>query len=130
MSDGALRGVAEALEVTGKRHLIATAIEHEAVLNTLKALARRGWKTTLLPVDETGIVALSALEAALTDDTALVSVIGLADILRQTGIAARVSREAFMFFGIACLLYLVLAILSSIVISAIENRYNRTELGR
>ena len=70
----AIRGVAEALEVTGKRHLIATAIEHEAVLNTLKALARRGWKTTLLPVDQTGIVALSALEAALTDDTALVSV--------------------------------------------------------
>ncbi|HET9192904.1 MAG TPA: IscS subfamily cysteine desulfurase [Vicinamibacterales bacterium] len=70
----AIRGIAEALEVTGKRHLIATTIEHEAVLNTLKALARRGWKTTLLPVDQTGIVAISALEAALTDDTALVSV--------------------------------------------------------
>src|SRR5688500_1369062 len=70
----AIRGVAEALEVTGKRHLIATAIEHEAVLNTLKALARRGWKTTLLPVDQSGIVALPDLEAALTDDTALVSV--------------------------------------------------------
>jgi cysteine desulfurase len=70
----AIRGIAEALDVTGKRHLIATAIEHEAVLNTLKALGRRGWKTTLLPVDQTGIVAPSALEAALTDDTALVSV--------------------------------------------------------
>jgi cysteine desulfurase len=70
----AIRGVAEALEVTGKRHLIATAIEHEAVLNTLKALARRGWKTTLLPVDQSGIVALPDLEAALTEDTALVSV--------------------------------------------------------
>ena len=52
----ALRGVAEALEPTGRRHLIASAIEHEAVLVTLKALARRGWKTTLLPVDATGIV--------------------------------------------------------------------------
>ena len=31
----------------GRRHLIASAIEHEAVLNTLKALARRGWRTTL-----------------------------------------------------------------------------------
>ena len=70
----ALRGVAEALEVTGRRHLIATAIEHEAVLNTLKALSKRGWKTTLLPVDGSGIVAPGALEAALTDDTALVSV--------------------------------------------------------
>jgi cysteine desulfurase len=70
----AIRAVADALEVTGRKHLIATAIEHEAVLNTLKALARRGWKTTLLPVDQSGIVSPQALEAALTDDTAIVSV--------------------------------------------------------
>jgi cysteine desulfurase len=70
----AIRGAAEALERTGRRHLIASAIEHEAVLNTLKALARRGWTTTLLPVDETGIVSPEALGAALTDQTALVSV--------------------------------------------------------
>jgi cysteine desulfurase len=70
----AIRGVAEAIEITGRKHLIATGIEHEAVINTLKALARRGWKTTLLPVDQTGIVAPDALDAALTDDTALVSV--------------------------------------------------------
>ena len=70
----AIRGAAEALEPTGRRHLIASAIEHEAVLNTLKALARRGWKTTLLPVDVTGIVRPDALDAAITDDTALVSV--------------------------------------------------------
>jgi cysteine desulfurase len=70
----ALRGAAEALEPTGRRHLIATAIEHEAVLVTLKALARRGWKTTLLPIDETGIVKPETLDAALTDDTAVVSV--------------------------------------------------------
>ena len=70
----AIRGVAEALEVTGRRHLIASAIEHEAVLNTFKALARRGWTTTLLPVGTSGIVEPGALEAALTDQTALVSV--------------------------------------------------------
>ena len=70
----AIRGVAEALEPTGRRHLIATAIEHEAVLVTLKALARRGWRTTLLPVGPTGIVQAGALEDALTDDTAVVSV--------------------------------------------------------
>jgi cysteine desulfurase len=70
----AIRGVAEAFEVTGRRHLIATSIEHEAVLNTLKALTRRGWKVTLLPLDATGIVRPEALEAALTDGTALVSV--------------------------------------------------------
>jgi cysteine desulfurase len=70
----ALRGVAEALEPTGRRHLIATGIEHEAVLNTVKALGRRGWTTTLLPVDRSGIVAPDALTAALTNDTAIVSV--------------------------------------------------------
>jgi cysteine desulfurase len=70
----AIRGAAEALEATGRKHLVASAIEHEAVLNTLKALARRGWRTTLLPVDQTGIVAPAALREALADDTALVSV--------------------------------------------------------
>ena len=70
----AIRGAAEALEATGRRHLIASSIDHEAVLNTLKALAKRGWRTTLLPVDQTGIVAPDALRAALADDTALVSV--------------------------------------------------------
>jgi cysteine desulfurase len=70
----ALRGVAEALEVTGRRHLIASSIEHEAILTTLKALARRGWRTTLLPIDATGIVRPEALADALADDTALVSV--------------------------------------------------------
>jgi cysteine desulfurase len=70
----ALRGAAEALEPTGRKHLIATSIEHEAVLVTLKALARRGWRTTLLPVGESGIVAPDALREALTDDTAIVSV--------------------------------------------------------
>jgi cysteine desulfurase len=70
----ALRGVAEALEPTGKRHLIASSIEHEAVLVTLRALARRGWRTTLLPVDQTGIVDPEALRAAMADDTVLVSV--------------------------------------------------------
>lgn len=70
----ALRGVAEALEPTGRKHLIATTIEHEAVLVTLRALARRGWRLTLLPVDASGIVSPDALRDALTDDTALVSV--------------------------------------------------------
>jgi len=70
----ALRGAAEALEPTGRRHLIATTIEHEAILNTLKALARRGWRTTLQPVDQTGIVQPERLRELLTDDTAIVSV--------------------------------------------------------
>jgi cysteine desulfurase len=70
----ALRGAAEALEPTGRKHLIATTIEHEAVLVTLKALARRGWTTTLLPVDASGIVSPEALREAITPETGLVSV--------------------------------------------------------
>jgi cysteine desulfurase len=70
----AIRGAAEALEPTGRRHLIASAIEHEAVLNTLKALARRGWRTTLLAVDQSGIVSPDRLRDAIGADTAVVSV--------------------------------------------------------
>jgi len=70
----ALRGAAEALEATGKRHIITSSIEHEAVLNTVKALVKRGWTSTLLPVDATGIVAPASLAAVITRQTALVSV--------------------------------------------------------
>jgi cysteine desulfurase len=70
----AIRGTAEALEATGRRHLITSGIEHEAVINTFKALARRGWKTTFLPVDATGVVSPDRLGEAMTDATALVSI--------------------------------------------------------
>jgi cysteine desulfurase len=74
----AIRGAAEALEDTGRRHLITTAIEHEAVLATCAALERRGWRITRLAVDRSGVVSPAAVEAALTaephGDTALVSV--------------------------------------------------------
>jgi cysteine desulfurase len=97
----AIRGVAEAVEPTGRKHLIASAIEHEAVLNTLKALARRGWKTTLLPVNESGIVSPDALRAAITDDTALVSVmhanneIGTVQPIQELAAIARERRALF-----------------------------------
>jgi len=70
----AIRGAAEAQEPSGRRHLIASAIEHEAVLNTLKALGRRGWRTTLLPVEPSGIVSPDRLRDAIDGDTAVVSV--------------------------------------------------------
>jgi cysteine desulfurase len=70
----AIRGAADALEPSGRKHLITSAIEHEAVLNTMKALARRGWRVTTLPVDASGIVSIEQLREAITDDTALVSV--------------------------------------------------------
>ena len=70
----ALRGAAGALEATSRRHLIASAIEHEAVLNTITALGRRGWRTTLLPVNASGVVSPDALREAIAADTAIVSV--------------------------------------------------------
>ena len=80
----AIRGVAEAIEASRligagggtpeRRHIITTSIEHEAVLNTIKALGKRGWQTTLLPVDASGVVAPAALAAVMTPQTALVSV--------------------------------------------------------
>ena len=97
----AIRGIAEALEPTGRKHLIASGIEHEAVLNTLKALARRGWKTTLLPVNETGIVSPDTLRSAMTDDTALVSVmhanneIGTVQPIPELAAIARERRALF-----------------------------------
>lgn len=73
---------------------------------------------------------LGNLWMILLKDTALVSAIGLTDILRQTGIAARVTKEAFLFFGIAFLLYLVLALISSIALNRIEAYGKRGEQAR
>ncbi|WP_018239955.1 ABC transporter permease [Ensifer sp. BR816] len=73
---------------------------------------------------------LGNLWMALLKDTALVSVVGLPDILRQTGIAARVTKEAFQFFGIACILFLILAMVSSIAFSALERWTKRAEMHR
>ncbi len=70
----AVRGAAESLAPSGRRHLIASAIEHEAVTATLKALEHRGWHVDLLPVGPTGVVSPDALGAAIRSDTALVSV--------------------------------------------------------
>jgi len=97
----AIRGIAEALEATGRRHIITSSIEHEAVLNTVKALARHGWRTTLLPVDVSGIVSPDDLRGALADDTALVSVmhanneIGTIQPIAELAALARERRAVF-----------------------------------
>jgi cysteine desulfurase len=70
----ALRGAAEALEPLGRRHLVTIGIEHEAVINTVKALERRGWTATILSVPTSGVVAVDAVRDAITDRTAVVSV--------------------------------------------------------
>ncbi|SMH47312.1 ABC transporter permease [Mesorhizobium australicum] len=69
---------------------------------------------------------LANLWLILLKDTALVSAIGLSDILRQSGVAARVTREPFLFFGVACLIYLVLAIISSFGINAVERSVSQS----
>jgi polar amino acid transport system permease protein len=73
---------------------------------------------------------LSNLWMVLLKDTALVSVVGLPDILRQTFIAAKVTKHAFTFTGIACILFLVLAVLSSFIINWLEVRSKRAEVRR
>jgi cysteine desulfurase len=70
----ALVGAAEQAATAGRRHLIASAIEHEAILATLKSLERRGWAVDLLRVDSTGVVAPDELRRAIRPDTAVVSV--------------------------------------------------------
>lgn len=73
---------------------------------------------------------LTNLWLILLKDTSLVSAIGLSDILRETSIAARVTKAPFMFFGFACLIYLVLAVISSVGIGRIEKWANRREATR
>lgn len=69
----ALFGTARAYGRQG-RHIITTSVEHPAVSEAAAALEREGFEVTYLPVDEAGIVRLSDVEAALRDDTILVSV--------------------------------------------------------
>ena len=63
-------------------------------------------------------------------NTSLVSAIGLSDILRQASIAARVTREPLLFFGVATLLYLALSVLSSIALGSLERRMGRSGVRR
>lgn len=69
----ALRGIMLANEAKG-RHLITSAIEHHAVLNTCKFLTMHGYDVTYLPVEKNGIVSPQTLKNELRDDTVLVSI--------------------------------------------------------
>lgn len=69
----ALRGCAYANARAGK-HLITTAIEHPAVLQTMQYLEQQGFEVTYLPVDENGQIRLTDLEEAIRPDTILVSI--------------------------------------------------------
>ena len=70
----ALIGAARANKRAGK-HLIASSIEHPAILNTLRFLEEEeGYRVTYLPVDAYGRVKLDALQEALCPETILVSI--------------------------------------------------------
>jgi cysteine desulfurase len=56
-----------------KHRIITSAVEHSSVLNYCMALEKEDYRVTYLPVDRDGLLTLSDLEAALTDDTAVVS---------------------------------------------------------
>jgi cysteine desulfurase len=70
--NAAIRGMLEARPE--KRHIVTTQVEHSAVLGLCQHLEKKGYRITWLGVDENGALDLGALRAALSDDTALVSI--------------------------------------------------------
>ncbi|MBC2317610.1 cysteine desulfurase [Listeria booriae] len=82
-------------------HIITTAIEHPAVLETCKYLETQGFTVTYLPVDGDGVISLADFDAALTDETVLVSVmygnneIGSVQPIREIG--ARLADHQALF---------------------------------
>ena len=86
---------------TGKKHVITSAVEHHAVLHSCRALERDGFRVTYLPVDENGLVSPDDVRRALTDDTALISImaanneVGTLEPIREIG---QIAREAGVLF--------------------------------
>jgi len=95
----ALKGVARFYR-DKKRHIITTTTEHKCVLDSCRQLEREGYEVTYLPVRENGLVDLKELEAAMREDTAVVSVmavnneIGVIQPLKEIGELCR-SRKIF-----------------------------------
>ena len=89
-----LLGVAHAYAKKGK-HIITTAVEHHAILHTCQALEKEGYTVTYLPVDEFGKIEPAAVEAAITAETILISVmyanneIGTIMPIKEIGAIAR-----------------------------------------
>ena len=85
----------------GKKHLISTAFEHHAVLHTLAKLEKEGFEVTLLDVHENGIVKPEEVEAAIREDTCLVTImyanneIGTIQPIREIGEICR--RHGVLF---------------------------------
>lgn len=91
----ALKGVLPFLSKRGKNHIITTAYEHHAILHTCKALEKQGYSVTYLPVSEDGLVSVDAVANAITEKTAIVSImyanneIGTVNPIAQIGALCR-----------------------------------------
>ena len=93
--NAAIRGAAFAQRERGRgNHIITSAIEHHAVLHTVEQLEREGFRATYLPVDESGSVDLSALEAAIGPETTVVSVMTANNEVGTIQPIAEISRIA------------------------------------
>ncbi len=68
----AIRGIAQSSSDPG--HIVSSEIEHPSVKGVCDSLEKKGWRITRLPVYEGGVVRVTDVEAALTDDTVLVTI--------------------------------------------------------
>ena len=73
------------------KHIISTAIEHHAVLNTLKELEAQGYEVTYLQPNTEGVITIDALKGALRKDTFLVSIMM---VNNETGTVMPISQMA------------------------------------
>ncbi|HEX5041589.1 MAG TPA: cysteine desulfurase family protein [Candidatus Polarisedimenticolaceae bacterium] len=87
--NAAVLGVAEARP--DRRHVVISAVEHAAVAEPARRLRERGWRVSVVPVLPSGVLDLEALGAALTADTALVSVIHAQN---ETGVLQPIAEVA------------------------------------
>ena len=97
----AIRSAAELGKKEGKMHIISSAFEHHAVLHTLERLKKEGFQITLLDVYENGMVHPEDVEAAIRDDTCLVTImyanneIGTIQPIREIGEICRRKKVLF-----------------------------------
>ena len=73
-----------------KRHIVTSAVEHSSVLNHCQALEKEGYRVSYLPVNRDGLLSMADLETALTDQTAVVSLMWANN---ETGVLVSRSRN-------------------------------------
>lgn len=91
----AIRGVARASRAQGN-HIITSAVEHHAVLDTCKALVKEGFRLTVLPVDEYGLVRVEDVAGAIGEQTILISIMHANNevgAIEPVGEIGRLARE-------------------------------------